>query len=272
MTEKEWLESKDPTAMLRWYCSNDAPLAPVLSCRKLRLFGFALWLTYATKHPARDLLGSVDRDYDWIDNPTKPAARWNLYLLNPADWARQAIVDYTTLGIRSTQIVMPGQIKENRTKMSGEEAAATFRDIIGNLWRPVKPLRTSGGSCGGQGLEDLDWQEPWLTLLVLSLAEAVYKERTQTGKLDKERLAILSDAMEEAGCPNEITTMCQLCRGAGVLEDEVGADYPCIGCSKSYGRAGSGKQRYPHPFLTHLRSPDPHVRGCWVIDLLLGKQ
>jgi hypothetical protein len=24
--------------------------------------------------------------------------------------------------------------------------------------------------------------------------------------------------------------------------------------------------------LTHLRGPGPHVRGCWVIDLLLGKQ
>src|SRR5207253_1730777 len=23
--------------------------------------------------------------------------------------------------------------------------------------------------------------------------------------------------------------------------------------------------------LTHLRSPGPHLRGCWVIDLLLGK-
>jgi hypothetical protein len=24
--------------------------------------------------------------------------------------------------------------------------------------------------------------------------------------------------------------------------------------------------------LTHLRGPGPHIRGCWVIDLLLGKQ
>jgi hypothetical protein len=23
--------------------------------------------------------------------------------------------------------------------------------------------------------------------------------------------------------------------------------------------------------LTHLRGPGPHVRGCWVVDLLLGK-
>jgi len=24
--------------------------------------------------------------------------------------------------------------------------------------------------------------------------------------------------------------------------------------------------------LDHLRSPSPHVRGCWVLDLLLGKE
>jgi hypothetical protein len=23
--------------------------------------------------------------------------------------------------------------------------------------------------------------------------------------------------------------------------------------------------------LVHLRGPEPHVRGCWVVDLLLGK-
>jgi hypothetical protein len=23
--------------------------------------------------------------------------------------------------------------------------------------------------------------------------------------------------------------------------------------------------------LTHLRSPGPHVRGCWAVDLILGK-
>jgi hypothetical protein len=24
--------------------------------------------------------------------------------------------------------------------------------------------------------------------------------------------------------------------------------------------------------LSHLRSPGPHVRGCWALDLLLGKE
>jgi hypothetical protein len=44
-----------------------------------------------------------------------------------------------------------------------------------------------------------------------------------------ERLPILADALEDAGCDN--------------------AD-----------------------ILSHCRAPGPHVRGCWVVDLLLGKQ
>jgi hypothetical protein len=46
--------------------------------------------------------------------------------------------------------------------------------------------------------------------------------------LDTVRLAVLADALEEAGC----------------------ADPDLLG---------------------HLRGPGPHVRGCWAVDLLLGK-
>jgi hypothetical protein len=33
-----------------------------------------------------------------------------------------------------------------------------------------------------------------------------------------------------------------------------------------------GQGYLSHPLLAHLRSPGPHVRGCWAIDLLLGKE
>lgn len=50
-----------------------------------------------------------------------------------------------------------------------------------------------------------------------------------SGHFDAGRLAILADALEEAGCTD--------------------AD-----------------------ILSHCRSPGPHVRGCWVVDLILGKK
>ena len=49
------------------------------------------------------------------------------------------------------------------------------------------------------------------------------------GTLDNTRLAVLADALEEAGC----------------TEADI---------------------------LGHLRGPGPHVRGCWVVDLILGKE
>ena len=62
------------------------------------------------------------------------------------------------------------------------------------------------------------------------LAEAAYDRRhLPSGELDPARLAVLADALEEAGCTDP-------------------------------------------DLLDHLRGPGPHYRGCWVIDLLLGKQ
>jgi hypothetical protein len=58
---------------------------------------------------------------------------------------------------------------------------------------------------------------------VRKLAEAIYEGRSF------DRLPILADALEEAGC-----------------EDAE--------------------------LLGHLRGPGPHVKGCWALDLVLGKQ
>jgi hypothetical protein len=69
----------------------------------------------------------------------------------------------------------------------------------------------------------------WITHTVLALAQATYDERRDDGTLDPDRLIILADALEEAGCTEEV-------------------------------------------ILRHLRSPGPHVRGCWCVDLLLSKE
>jgi hypothetical protein len=62
----------------------------------------------------------------------------------------------------------------------------------------------------------------WLTPTVVALARGIFADRAY------ERLPILADALQEAGCDNE-------------------------------------------DILTHCRSNGPHVPGCWVIALLLGK-
>jgi hypothetical protein len=80
-----------------------------------------------------------------------------------------------------------------------------FRDIFGNPFRPVS----------------LD--PAWLTSTVVLLAKGIYDDRAF------DRLPILADALQDAGCDN----------------DDI---------------------------LGHCRGPGPHVRGCWVVDLVLGWQ
>ncbi|MBL8796889.1 MAG: hypothetical protein JNM56_23510 [Planctomycetia bacterium] len=79
-----------------------------------------------------------------------------------------------------------------------------LRDIFGNPFRPVTA------------------DPAWRTSTVVSLAQAIYDERAF------DRLPILADALEDAGCDH--------------------AD-----------------------MLNHCRQPGDHVRGCWVVDLLLQR-
>ncbi len=85
-------------------------------------------------------------------------------------------------------------------------------------------------------LRDFFWgpNEPvfntaWRTPDVVQLADAAYLRRNSTGVINKQSLAILADALEEAGC----------C--------DVGL---------------------PASLLTHLKSRDPHFQGCWVLELI----
>ncbi|MBX4200829.1 hypothetical protein KW786_01740 [Candidatus Parcubacteria bacterium] len=74
-----------------------------------------------------------------------------------------------------------------------------------------------------------EFEPGWRTPAVISIAQAARDEELSNYELDIPRLAILSDALEEAGCNNT-------------------------------------------EILGHLRGPGPHYRGCWVLDLILGKK
>jgi hypothetical protein len=65
--------------------------------------------------------------------------------------------------------------------------ASLLRDTFGNPFRPLPAIATA-------------WQT-WNDGTVVRLAESAYRERhLPEGLLDKDRLAILADALEEAGC------------------------------------------------------------------------
>jgi hypothetical protein len=83
--------------------------------------------------------------------------------------------------------------------------ASLVHDLFGNPFRPasVNPA--------------------WTTRNVTALAETIYTDRTF------DRMPILADALEDAGCANQ-------------------------------------------DILAHCRGGGEHVLGCWVVDLLLGKE
>jgi hypothetical protein len=92
--------------------------------------------------------------------------------------------------------------------------ATLLREIFGNPFRPASLAPTW-----------LTWKDGTIP----KMAEVNYEDRElPSGHLDRDRLAVLGDALEEAGCSD-----------------------PDI--------------------LGHCQGPVIHVRGCWVLDLLLGK-
>jgi hypothetical protein len=133
-------------------------------------------------------------------------------------------VAYAVAKVVAHQSVYPDDFIETTDETEATYAARVLseqarqcrvlRCIIGNPFRPI-------------ALEPaiLTWNDA----TVVPLAQAAYDERTlPEGTLDNARLAVLADALEEAGCTD-----------ADVLDN--------------------------------LRGPGPHVRGCWSVDLCLGK-
>jgi pSer/pThr/pTyr-binding forkhead associated (FHA) protein len=103
----------------------------------------------------------------------------------------------------------------HQERCANERAALTW--LLRDLFRPFR-----------QVMVDPAWLA-WEGGLVGRLARAAYDERClPEGTLDGIRLAVLADALEDAGCTD------------GEL-------------------------------LEHLRRPGRHVRGCWAVDLLMGK-
>jgi hypothetical protein len=96
-----------------------------------------------------------------------------------------------------------------------KDQAVLLRDLVGNPFLPVSL--------------DPAWLT-WREGTIPKLAQAVYDDRgLPNGHVDNGCLAILADALEDAGCDNG-------------------------------------------DILNHCRQPGEHWRGCWVVDLLLGKE
>jgi hypothetical protein len=221
MTEAEWLASDDVRALAATLSAQD-------SVRKRRLFACACARRVWRNFPNDDGRRAVEVAERYADGQARKAdlkqaqegmTRASATLFRddphniPVRFAVSAAYCATKAGV-SSEMVFTVALEANQSagNRDGVVQARLFRCVFGNPFRPA----SAGPS--------------WLTSTVEPLAQAAYAERDlPSGELVPERLAVLADALEEAGCDN--------------------AD-----------------------LLGHLRGPGPHVRGCWALDLLLGKQ
>jgi hypothetical protein len=236
VTEAEWLVCTEPDGMLRhihWVASD----------RKQRLFAVAccrsIW-PLLTDERHRQVVEVAERFADGeATNEELDAAKAEC-----RDTPRAAMTASSLIAARAAAWPDAASVAMALVFAKREDAQATADTVMGylvhdifiNSFNPASryPAWWLAGLTG-----PLVWMTRHVTLspailawndaVVVRLAQATYEERhLPAGTLDNGRLAVLADALEEAGCTD--------------------AD-----------------------MLGHLRGPGPHVRGCWPVDLCLGK-
>jgi hypothetical protein len=115
----------------------------------------------------------------------------------------------------------------------------------------------------------------WLTPTVKDLARAAWDHVTPAGSLDPARLAVLSDALEEAGCVGE-KIVCPTCGGKDYYSsgDRMSDMFPstCPRCRRRPYQKDGGTVDIPNPILASLRSPGVKWRGFDALDVVLGQR
>jgi hypothetical protein len=215
MTEHEWLTATDPEPMWPFFRDD-------VSDRKLRLLAVAWSREIVTKAGEPKAMRAVEASEQFADGNLSEdelgLAHDNVReLWNHAHQVGEVnhtfpryvrfAAAYQVSRPRARKVLQEIGLllRESDGLVSNEYQVQATRDILGNPFRPV--------AIG----------PAWRTSTVVALARGIYDEKAF------DRMPILADALQDAGCDN----------------DDV---------------------------LSHCRGGGPHVRGCWVVDLLLGKE
>jgi hypothetical protein len=229
MTEQEWLAITDPLFMLEFFRRT--------TDRKLRLFAVAccrrVWGLLTDKRSRRAVDAAEQFAEGLISEEEFEKARWSAVDAysaysdqdddTPESLARVAAADAAC-----------SVCWDDFHPTDEEEAYGAARATCRCLLRAVAHTANDAAQQNSAQLALLRciFRSPFrpvtidptlLTSNVVAIAQTIYDERTF------DRLPILADALEDAGCDN--------------------ADV-----------------------LNHCRQPGVHVRGCWVVDLVLGKE
>ena len=223
MTERDWLASKDPLAMLEYLNRVTGSVRGfeeirknLPSDRKLRLIAAAAMRTAVTGIRLKACnaeQGAEDAEI-WAETGKRVSRASEYY---PDETPRHHVVAYD----HAQSAIEWSEMWDEAMPLKAE----IIRDIVGNPFKPVS-------LCGAGGIEKTEPTPACSACGVIlrahanavaSIAQRIYDERDYTS------MPILGDALEDAGCD--------------VVE-----------------------------ILEHCRNQQPHYRGCWVVDLILGKE
>jgi hypothetical protein len=222
MNELEWFRCTSPKRMLEWSQVK-------ISERKLRLFACAcvrrVWYLLTDKRGRK----AVEASERFADGSLNRQALGKAS--GEANWAVQYAAELAQIALRAASHVADatwiGHPEVLRTKMIDAVGLASCagEDVETEQHAQVLLLHDLlGNPCCV-----LDVDDSWLTPKVVALAKTAYEvRRLPSGTLESAQLAVLADALDDAGCTDT-------------------------------------------DILNHLRGPGPHVRGCHVIDALLGR-
>lgn len=271
MTEAEYLAAKNPTPMLE-FLGGGNPLrpecpAPPPSSRKLRLFACACcraeW-DRLTDPRSRRAVEVAERFADGLATPAEMRAARVQANEPPCDTLAPQSCP-RCLAVAAAAV----RVEDFRSIITPFASPGLVRDLFGNPFRPVEPEECylDDHYCRTHG-RDLAFVAPGLyrcpdgraafratlaTPAVQGIARRAYDCQ------DFAALPVLADALEEAGCED------------GPLLRHLRTDRDCPGCGRRWDCLPDDR-RPGCPWCGQvLPRQAPHARGCWALDVVLGK-
>lgn len=236
LSEPEWLASPDPTALLETVKGK-------VSDRKLRLFAVSccrqIW-HLMTDWRSRRAVEVAERYADG------EATKEELGCANELSRQPWSIEEGNAEGAayyashESAALACERLSRPSLWQFADVNRATLLREVVGNPFQQYDLV--------------IVVNDPQAYQKAMSIARCIYEDRAF------EDMLVLADSLEDAGCDDEaILTHCRGveecgCGGIILCHPDFG-DYRCDKCYLGW---------------RPLRSP--HVRGCWVLDLILGKE
>ena len=238
MTETEWLACTDPGTMLEFVKGNPSDrqlrLIAVACCRRImhllpeerNRHAVEVAERYADGAASNDELAQAYADARRIADECDPV---RLAQYQTAEWDAPAAYQADGLHYAASTCARAAYPK-SLAYAAAIEAAGNYSLAVAMFLR--QPERHAAEEARmadllrdilGDPFRSVSLQPAWQTPNALALAQGIYEGRAF------DRLPILADALEEAGC--------------------MDAD-----------------------MLSHCRQGGSHVRGCWVLDLILAKR